>query len=51
MDTVDELQRILVNVPVTAAKEYGVHTMPQCNVREFLMNLKELQRIMGNIPR
>ena len=48
MGNVDEMQRIMSNFIVTAAKEY-VPTM--CNLGELQMNLEELQRIIGNIPR
>ena len=48
MGNIDELQRIMHNFNVTAAKEY-VPTM--CNLGDLEINLEELQRIMGNIPR
>ena len=49
MGNVDELERIMGNFIVTAAKEYDVPAM--CNLGELRMNLEELQRITGNIPR
>ena len=47
MGNIDELQRIMGNIIVTAAKEYDVPIM--CNFWELQMNLEELQSIMGNI--
>ena len=49
MGNVNELQGIIGNCIVTATKEYDVPT--KCNLGELQMNLEELQRLMGNIPR
>ena len=49
MGNVDNLQSIMDNFRVTAAKEHDVPTM--CNFGELQMNLEELQQIMGKVPR